>query len=183
MPSELRDNAATADLDAAARRVANWGVTHPGQPLVLAESCTGGLVAASLTAIPGISQYFCGSLVTYRESAKIDWLDLDPVFIDRYSAVSQEVTDLMALRALALTPEAHWSAATTGHLGPGVATELDGRIYLSVSRRQADRGAPELVARRTIQLPSQPRIERQRLAAQRLLEFILEQLEAASSGP
>ena len=42
--------------------------------LVLAESCTGGLAAAALATIPGISRWFCGSAVTYRDQTKIDWL-------------------------------------------------------------------------------------------------------------
>ncbi|MCA9140480.1 MAG: CinA family protein, partial [Planctomycetales bacterium] len=45
--------------------------------LVLAESCTGGLVSAALTAIPGVSSWLAGSMVVYQEQSKVCWLGVD----------------------------------------------------------------------------------------------------------
>ncbi len=86
--------------------------------LVLAESCTGGLVAAELAKVPGVSNWLCGSAVTYRSETKSAWLGIDPAIIDRYTAVSQEVAIQMVEGVLRHTPEADISAAVTGHLGP-----------------------------------------------------------------
>ena len=48
-----------------------------GRKLVLAESCTGGLIAAELAKVPGVSNWLCGSAVTYRIPVKIDWLNVN----------------------------------------------------------------------------------------------------------
>lgn len=86
--------------------------------LVLAESCTGGLIAASLAELAGISEVFCGSLVTYQTPIKTDWLNIPAALIERHNVVSQQVADAMAQAALANTPRATLSASITGHLGP-----------------------------------------------------------------
>ena len=103
--------------------------------LVLAESCTGGLVAAALTEIPGISEYFCGSLVVYREPSKRGWLGVKAATLKKHSSVSAEVASEMARGALRKTPEATLSGAITGYLGPS--GERVGLVYISVLRRGA----------------------------------------------
>ena len=131
--------------------------------LVMAESCTGGRVAASLAAIPGISRWFCGSAVTYREATKVAWLDVDSELILRHSAVSREVSRSMALRVLAGTPEATVSIAVTGHLGPDAPPALDGRLFVAVAWREPGETRAETWEFR---LRSSGRRERQREAAE-----------------
>ena len=87
----------------------------------LAESCTGGLVAALMTQVQGISQRLCGSAVTYQESIKQNWLEIDTELITRHSAVSPQVTQAMAAAVLGKTPDADLAAAITGYLDPPVA--------------------------------------------------------------
>ena len=110
-----------------------------GERLVVAESCTGGLAAAALASVPGISEYFCGSAVTYREQTKIDWLGVPSTTIAGAAAVSPETTREMAQGALLRTPEADWSAAITGHLGPNAPSELDGLVFVSIAKRDGGR--------------------------------------------
>ncbi|HKI74649.1 MAG TPA: CinA family protein [Pseudomonadales bacterium] len=85
--------------------------------MVTAESCTGGLIAASLTAIPGSSDWFEGAFVTYRPGAKIRMLGVSGATIDRYSVVSEPVAREMAIGALAAS-DADVSVAVTGVAGP-----------------------------------------------------------------
>ena len=134
--------------------------------LVLAESCTGGLVSASLAAIPGVSQWLCGSAVTYREATKVAWLALDSKLIEEYSAVSAEVTDAMARQVLDRTPEATIAMAVTGHLGPNAPPPLDGVVFMAIAWRDA-----EVLESRTdrLRLAANGRSSRQREAAARVL--------------
>jgi len=106
--------------------------------LVLAESCTGGLAAARLTSIAGASDILCGSMVTYRENTKKQWLGVSEETLTQFSAVSEEVTLAMASAILNATPEASVAAAITGHLGPHAPEELDGIIFAAVAIRQTD---------------------------------------------
>ncbi|MGB0597434.1 MAG: CinA family protein [Rubripirellula sp.] len=101
--------------------------------LVLAESCTGGLIAAQLASIPGVSQWWCGSAVTYRESTKIRWLNVSAESIDQLSAVSEQVAREMASGVLKQTPEADLSAAITGHLGPDAPPGQDGLVFIGIA--------------------------------------------------
>lgn len=112
--------------------------------VVFAESCTGGLVSASLAAIPGISQWLCGSTVTYRESAKVGWLGVSPAELEQHSAVSARVTRAMAAGVLNRTPEAELAVAVTGHLGPAAPHELDGALFIVGLARTGSLAEPAL---------------------------------------
>ncbi|HAY79943.1 MAG TPA: damage-inducible protein [Planctomycetaceae bacterium] len=129
-----------------------------GLRIVFAESCTAGLLAASLGAVEGISNYLCGSAVSYRERTKIDWLDVDPVSLANQTAVSQQVAEEMVRGVLQRTPEAHVAAATTGHLGPGAPPAQDGVVFVSVAQRTPN-GILVKVSR--VQLKTQSRDARQ----------------------
>jgi PncC family amidohydrolase len=137
--------------------------------IVFAESCTAGLVAATLAEVPGISQHLCGSLVTYREECKQEWLGVPAELLAQHSAVSAACTAAMARAALQRTGSADYSAAITGHLGPDAPPDLDGVCFLAVVDRTA--AGPESVERRQIMLQASARPERQREAAEALLEF------------
>ena len=107
------------------------------QRLVLAESCTGGWLAASMAALPGISQWWCGSLVVYRCGSKQQWLGISSTVLDdpAIGPVSEFVTAQLALQALAHTSDADISLAVTGDLGPGVSTEKDGIVFCALAKR------------------------------------------------
>lgn len=110
-----------------------------GLRLVLAESCTGGLVAAELARIPGVSRWFCGSAVTYRDATKTEWLGVSDDTLREHTAVSRETTTEMARGMLQRTPEASLSVSVTGHFGPGAPEELDGTVFTAIASRVGDR--------------------------------------------
>ncbi len=86
--------------------------------IAAAESCTGGLVAAALTAIAGSSDVFERGFVTYSNEAKVEMLGFDPETIRKHGAVSREVALGMAVGALRRS-RAQLSIAVTGIAGPG----------------------------------------------------------------
>lgn len=92
-----------------------------GARLTAAESCTGGLVAAAITAVAGSSDWFERGFVTYSDAAKVDALGVPPETLLRFGAVSEEVALAMARGALRGSG-AQWSVAVTGIAGPGGGT-------------------------------------------------------------
>ncbi|MCW8086529.1 CinA family protein [Sabulicella glaciei] len=89
-----------------------------GRTLATAESCTGGLIAAALTAIPGSSHTVLAGFVTYSNGAKSALLGVPSEIIARAGAVSEEVARLMAEGAL-LRSGAAIALSCTGVAGPG----------------------------------------------------------------
>ena len=87
--------------------------------LVLAESCTGGMIAAVLTDIIGSSAVFDRGLVTYSDQAKQDLLGVSDDILASYGAVSAETAIAMTTGALLKTPAAKLAASVTGIAGPG----------------------------------------------------------------
>lgn len=83
-----------------------------------AESCTGGLVCAALTDLPGSSEYFLGGMVTYANQAKMKLLGVDAATIKALGAVSREVAGQMASGARRLFG-ADVALSVTGIAGPG----------------------------------------------------------------
>jgi nicotinamide-nucleotide amidase len=177
------DNPSPQRLGQAAQALGQWLLDSGREKVVFAESCTGGLVAAELATVPGISQHLCGSMVTYREPSKTAWLGVDAQLLDQYSAVSQPVTDAMALGVLQRTSEASWSAAVTGHLGPGAPAQLDGQIFIAVARRFRGGAASPLVKQLAVRLRSNTRAERQAEAAAQVLETLAEAMQDAAREP
>ena len=88
-----------------------------GKTIATAESCTGGLVAKSLTDHPGSSTYFVGSVVAYRNEVKEKVLGVSRQMLEQHGAVSSEVCEAMARGALELFT-ADFSIAVTGIAGP-----------------------------------------------------------------
>ena len=86
---------------------------------VLAESCTGGMIAAALTDIAGSSAVLDRGLVTYSNQAKQDLLGLSGDILASYGAVSAETAMAMTTGALFKTPAAQLAASVTGIAGPG----------------------------------------------------------------
>jgi nicotinamide mononucleotide (NMN) deamidase PncC len=101
--------------------------------LVLTESCTAGQIAATLGCVPGVSNWLCGSLVVYRTSSKSSWLGvpIDVLNDPTNGPVSAKVSQLLAEAALSRTPEANWSLAITGDVGPGAPAATDGVCFVA----------------------------------------------------
>ncbi len=92
-----------------------------GELLAVAESCTGGRIAAALTRVAGASQSFAGGVVAYANEVKISQLGVEPASIERFGAVSEEVAGEMAAGARDRFG-AGVALATTGIAGPGGGT-------------------------------------------------------------
>lgn len=92
------------------------------ETIAAAESCTGGLIAATLTAIPGSSDVFERGFVTYSNSAKSELLGVPYWLIERHGAVSEDVARAMAGGALTRS-HASLAVAVTGVAGPDGGTE------------------------------------------------------------
>jgi nicotinamide-nucleotide amidase len=108
-----------------------------GRRIAVAESCTGGLMAARLTERPGSSDYVAGGAVSYSNESKTELLGVDPALIERHGAVSPEVAAAMADGALARF-EADTAIAITGVAGPGGGTEAKPVGYVCWCAKRAD---------------------------------------------
>lgn len=163
----------TNSLHALAEQVAAE-LRRTGRQLVLAESCTAGLVAAALGSVPGISRYLCGSAVVYQERTKTAWLGVPESLFASPGVVSPDVAKAMAANALQRTPYADLAASITGHLGPSAPPELDGMIEIAVQHR----GNPPTVIEQHLPLgharsQEMTRRERQIAAAEAVLRALL----------
>ena len=129
LPTEL--------IDAARRVVERNGAL--GRRVAVAESCTGGLVAAALTEIPGSSDVLEAGFVTYSNEAKMALLKVSPDVLDTFGAVSIAVAWSMAQAALKAT-DADVAVAITGVAGPGGGTlkKPVGTVVFARAERGAD---------------------------------------------
>jgi nicotinamide-nucleotide amidase len=108
-----------------------------GQQLALAESCSGGLLAARITDLAGASEYFVGGVVAYSNEAKAQLLGVDPELIEEKGAVSPEVAEAMAIGALERF-DAGVAVSITGIAGPGGGSEEKPVGYVCFNARLAD---------------------------------------------
>jgi len=90
--------------------------------IAIAESCTGGLISHMITNVPGSSDYFLLSCVTYSNKAKINLLGVSPETIKAYGAVHEETVKEMA-RGVRRIAGATYGFSTSGIAGPGGATD------------------------------------------------------------
>jgi nicotinamide-nucleotide amidase len=104
--------------------------------LALAESCTGGSVAAKITAIPDASKYFLGSIVAYSNAWKERFLQVSRTTLKQKGAVSREAVIEMVQGLFAET-DADFAAAISGIAGPGGGTKEKpvGTIYIAIGQR------------------------------------------------
>lgn len=102
--------------------------------LATAESCTGGLVAAAITAVPGSSDVFFGGFVTYSNDAKEQMIGVDAELINQHGAVSEAVAHAMAECAISTTG-ADLAVSITGIAGPGGGSPHKpvGLVYIAVA--------------------------------------------------
>jgi len=108
-----------------------------GHRIGLAESCSGGLLAARLTDRPGSSDYMAGSVVAYSNEAKAELLGVDPALMEAKGAVSPEVAEAMAIGALERFG-ADVAVSVTGIAGPGGGSEEKPVGYVCFNARLAD---------------------------------------------
>ncbi len=115
--------------------IQGWMVKQ-GQTLALAESCTGGFMASQLTAIPGASEYFLGSLVTYSNQLKESLLGVSPETLTKYGAVSREAVEEMWTGLLSKTG-ADYGIAVSGIAGPGGGTDEKpvGTVFYALGKK------------------------------------------------
>jgi PncC family amidohydrolase len=140
--------------------------------IVFAESCTAGLVSATLAGVPGISAYHCGSAVTYRNDTKARWLGVSEATLNNKGAVSRETAMQMASGVLQKTPEADVAVSVTGHLGPNAPNELDGVIWIGTATRPAAASSVS-IRLRELEPTNSDRLFRQTFAACLVLQTAL----------
>ena len=109
-----------------------------GVTVALAESCTGGLVAATVTSVPGSSGYFLGGVVSYSNSAKEAFLDVPAAALAAHGAVSAQVAKAMAVGAQARFAST-LAVGVTGIAGPdgGSDEKPVGLTYVALAKGDA----------------------------------------------
>lgn len=150
-PRDFRDPLADAPLSDSVARLAGLLLEH-GWMMATAESCTGGLIAATCTAQSGSSQWFERGFVTYSNEAKWEALAVDPALIEGHGAVSEVVARAMAHGAVRHS-RARVAVAVTGVAGPTGGSPdkpvgtvwfgfmVDGRLSSEAQRFEGDRAA------------------------------------------
>ena len=105
--------------------------------IATAESCTGGLIAHSLTNISGSSEYFDRGFITYSNNAKIESLDVSKKLLENHGAVSEEVAEAMA-NGVRTKSKVDIGISTTGIAGPtgGTIEKPVGLVYIAISSNE-----------------------------------------------
>ena len=156
------------DVVALARRVVEECV-RAGKTVALAESCTGGLVGAALTEIPGASAVLDRGFVTYSNESKLEALGVQPDILEAFGAVSVATAWAMAQGALAKSNADH-AVAISGIAGPEGGSDL--KPVGTVVFARADRGSEEVNAEERI-LDGEDRGDIRRQATLVALELLL----------
>ena len=158
-----------------ARRLQETCLAH-GLTVALAESCTGGLIAAALTDIAGSSGYFAGGVVSYSNESKRDLLGVDAAVLEAHGAVSAQVARALAVGARERFG-ATLAASVTGIAGPdgGTAAKPVGLTYIGVA------DADGVDVRRIVW--SGDRAANRRDSAIAVLEMLVGRVEKADEPP
>lgn len=122
------------DDDELIEKVVGSLLTNNNKTLAVAESCTGGQIAAAITAIPGASAYFKGGMVTYATHSKVELLKIDQAVIDEHSVVSAQVAEAMAA-AVKNWYQSDYAISTTGNAGPskGDSDAEVGTVFIGIA--------------------------------------------------
>jgi PncC family amidohydrolase len=144
-----------------------------GRVFAFAESCTGGLAASAVTSVPGSSDAFCGSAVTYSNDAKIALLGVSENTLSRFGAVSGECAAEMARGALKLFG-ARAAVSVTGIAGPGGGSDDKpvGTVWFASAVQDGRTRAVRYL------FSGQPRNAVRVLSARRALMLLIETLES-----
>ncbi|QZP07064.1 CinA family protein [Caenibius sp. WL] len=158
------------EIEELAKRVVEAN-TRAGRKVAVAESCTGGLVAAALTEIAGSSSVLDRGFVTYSNQAKMAMLDVPQDIIDTFGAVSVACVWAMAKGALAKS-DADVAVAISGVAGPDGGTEHKpvGTVVFAQARRGEESTEPVAEMRK---LDGSSRAEVRRQATLVALELLL----------
>jgi len=107
-----------------------------GHTVSFAESCTGGLVSACITSVPGASVVYKGGIVAYANEIKQAMLDVDPEILDSKGSVSMECAEAMA-RSAAVRFATDYALSVTGIAGPegGSAEKPVGTVWFGLAAR------------------------------------------------
>ncbi|MBX7553724.1 CinA family protein [Streptomyces sp. NPDC004232] len=157
-------------------------LTVRGESLAVAESLTGGLVAAEITGVPGASKVFRGSVTAYATELKHELLGVDPALLARQGAVDPQVAAQMAAgvrKALG----ADWGIATTGVAGPDPQDGKPvGTVFVAadgpVTGRAGSAGGGKVEALRLNGSRAEIRME----SVRSVLALLLEQLAGEQTG-
>lgn len=164
----MTENILPKDIVSLAARVISENA-EAGRRIVLAESCTGGLVAAALTEVPGSSAVLDRGFVTYSNESKRDSLGVPEDIIDTFGAVSAATVWAMAQGALERS-DADIAVAISGIAGPEGGTDL--KPVGTVAFARSVRGSEEVNAEER-QLGGASRAEVRHQAALIALELLL----------
>ena len=109
--------------------------------IALAESCTGGLIAARLTNVPGSSRYFTGGIIAYHNRVKRDLLGVPEALLRKHGAVSFQVAKAMAQGCVCRSAHGSIGLSVTGIAGPsgGSAKKPVGLVYIGIADRRGSR--------------------------------------------
>ena len=105
--------------------------------LTFAESCTGGLIASYITKIPGSSNVFDGSVVSYANKMKSEWLGVDERVLEKFGAVSEETIQQMLLGILEISGS-DYAIAVSGIAGPDGGSDIKpvGTVFIGVGNKE-----------------------------------------------
>lgn len=158
------------DIEALAKRVVEENAKSD-RKIVLAESCTGGLVAAALTEIPGSSKVLDRGFVTYSNESKMELLGVPQDIIETFGAVSVACVWAMAQGALK-NSDADVAVAISGVAGPDGGTESKpvGTVVFAQAKRGEENAEPVAEMRK---LDGSTRAEVRRQATLVALELLL----------
>jgi nicotinamide-nucleotide amidase len=136
-----------------------------GSTLAVAESCTGGALAARITEVPGASRSFVGGVLVYTDAQKRQLADVDAAQLEAHTAVSAEVAQSLAANTRERTG-ATYALSVTGYAGPDGGTEADpvGTVYLGLA-------TPDGVAAKRYRFTGD-RVRVRRLATQYALDLL-----------
>jgi nicotinamide-nucleotide amidase len=140
-----------------------------GWMLATAESCTGGMIAAAITDVPGASSALDRGFVTYSNAAKIEMLGVSQATLADPGAVSVPVAAEMARGALRLSA-AQIAISVTGIAGPGGSeTKPEGRVCFGVA-------TPDLIYTETVEFGARGRAAVRKASVEHALELLLDTL-------
>lgn len=123
-------------------------LTTRGETIATAESITGGLISAAITAIPGASEVFLGGVVSYTNEMKKDELGISAAEIKKVGVVSEAIAVAMAL-AIKKKTKSTWAISSTGVAGPGPSEGVPaGTVWIAIAGPKIAQGIELSIAGR-----------------------------------